>query len=167
MNLSWLFICPINPFPLSPHWKAAHKAAFRVLRFPSWHESQHSLLAIALQNATGGIPTPHVDTGAGGSYYMRIIKQGRFSESINASAPSGMIGRYSNVHQWLRCETERNLGSIHQVCDNLSSRYNAKLCLIQRLMYLRSTYAETIDSLFSAENQVEDNPTNYGGDKNN
>lgn len=63
------------------------------------------------------------------SYYMRIIKQGRFSESINASTPSGMIGMYGNVHQWLRCETERNPGSIHQVCDNLSSRYNAKLCL--------------------------------------
>lgn len=30
-------------------------------------ESQHSLLAIALQTAAGGIPTPHVGTGAGGS----------------------------------------------------------------------------------------------------
>lgn len=63
------------------------------------------------------------------SYYMRIIKQGRFSHSIDASAPSGMIGRYCNVHQWIRCETERKLEFIHQVCDNLSSRYYAKLCL--------------------------------------
>lgn len=30
-------------------------------------ESQHSLLAIALQTAAGGIPTLHVGTGAGGS----------------------------------------------------------------------------------------------------
>ena len=30
-------------------------------------ESQHSLLAIALQTAGGGIPTPHVGTGSGGS----------------------------------------------------------------------------------------------------
>lgn len=30
-------------------------------------ESQHSLLAIALQTAAGGIPTPHVGTGSGGS----------------------------------------------------------------------------------------------------
>lgn len=31
------------------------------------YESQHSLLAIALQTAAGGIPTPHVGTGTGGS----------------------------------------------------------------------------------------------------
>lgn len=30
-------------------------------------ESQHSLLAVALQTAAGGIPTPHVGTGAGGA----------------------------------------------------------------------------------------------------
>ena len=30
-------------------------------------ESQHSLLAVALQTAVGGVPTPHVGTGAGGS----------------------------------------------------------------------------------------------------
>lgn len=30
-------------------------------------ESQHSLLAVALQTAAGGIPIPHVGTGAGGS----------------------------------------------------------------------------------------------------
>jgi len=30
-------------------------------------ESQHSLLAVAFQTAAGGIPTPHVGTGAGGS----------------------------------------------------------------------------------------------------
>ena len=38
--------------------------------FEPWEqvdESQHSLLAIALQTAAGGIPTPHVGTGAGGS----------------------------------------------------------------------------------------------------
>lgn len=38
--------------------------------FEPWEqvdESQHSLLAIALQTASGGIPTPHVGTGAGGS----------------------------------------------------------------------------------------------------
>lgn len=38
--------------------------------FEPWEqvdESQHSLLAIALQTAAGGIPTPHDDTGAGGS----------------------------------------------------------------------------------------------------
>lgn len=36
--------------------------------FEPWEqvdESQHSLLAIALQTAAGGIPTPHVVTGAG------------------------------------------------------------------------------------------------------
>ena len=30
-------------------------------------ESQHSLLAVALQAAAGGIPTPHVGTGGGSS----------------------------------------------------------------------------------------------------
>ena len=38
--------------------------------FEPWEqvdESQHSLLAIALQTAAGGISTPHVGTGAGGS----------------------------------------------------------------------------------------------------
>jgi hypothetical protein len=38
--------------------------------FEPWEqvdESQHSLLAVALQTAAGGIPTPHVGTGAGGS----------------------------------------------------------------------------------------------------
>lgn len=30
-------------------------------------ESQHSLLTVALQTASGGIPTPHVGSGAGGS----------------------------------------------------------------------------------------------------
>ena len=38
--------------------------------FEPWEqvdESQHSLLAIALQTAAGGIPTPHVGTSAGGS----------------------------------------------------------------------------------------------------
>ena len=38
--------------------------------FEPWEqvdESQHSLLAVALQTATGGIPTPHVGTGSGGS----------------------------------------------------------------------------------------------------
>ena len=38
--------------------------------FEPWEqidESQHILLAIALQTAAGGIPTPHVGTGAGGS----------------------------------------------------------------------------------------------------
>lgn len=38
--------------------------------FEPWEqvdESQHSLLAIALQTAAGGIPTPYVGTGAGGS----------------------------------------------------------------------------------------------------
>lgn len=38
--------------------------------FEPWEqvdESQHSLLAIALQTAAGGIPTPHVDTSAGSS----------------------------------------------------------------------------------------------------
>lgn len=38
--------------------------------FEPWEqvdESQHSLLAVALQTAVGGIPTPHVGTGAGGS----------------------------------------------------------------------------------------------------
>lgn len=38
--------------------------------FEPWEqvdESQHTLLAIALQTAAGGIPTPHVGTGAGGS----------------------------------------------------------------------------------------------------
>lgn len=37
--------------------------------FEPWEqvdESQHSLLAVALQTAAGGIPTPHVGTGAGG-----------------------------------------------------------------------------------------------------
>lgn len=37
--------------------------------FEPWEqvdESQHGLLAIALQTAAGGIPTPHVGTGAGG-----------------------------------------------------------------------------------------------------
>lgn len=63
------------------------------------------------------------------SFYLRIIKESRFSESINASVPSGMIGRYSNIHQWIRCETEKELGFIRQVCDNLSNRYCSKLCL--------------------------------------
>lgn len=38
--------------------------------FEPWEqvdESQHSLLAVALQTAAGGIPTPHIGTGAGGS----------------------------------------------------------------------------------------------------
>ena len=38
--------------------------------FEPWEqvdESQHCLLAVALQTAAGGIPTPHVGTGAGGS----------------------------------------------------------------------------------------------------
>jgi len=38
--------------------------------FEPWEqvdESQHSLLAIALRTASGGVPTPHVGTGAGGS----------------------------------------------------------------------------------------------------
>jgi len=38
--------------------------------FEPWEqvdESQHSLLAVALQTAAGGIPTPHVGTGTGGS----------------------------------------------------------------------------------------------------
>ncbi len=38
--------------------------------FEPWeqiNESQHSLLAVALQTAAGGIPTPHVGTDAGGS----------------------------------------------------------------------------------------------------
>lgn len=38
--------------------------------FEPWEqvdESQHSLLAVALRTAAGGIPTPHVGTGAGGS----------------------------------------------------------------------------------------------------
>ena len=38
--------------------------------FEPWEqvdESQHSLLAVAIQTAAGGIPTPHVGTGAGGS----------------------------------------------------------------------------------------------------
>ena len=38
--------------------------------FEPWEqvdESQHSLLAVALQPATGGIPTPQVGTGSGGS----------------------------------------------------------------------------------------------------
>lgn len=38
--------------------------------FEPWEqvdESQHSLLSIVLQTASGGIPTPHVGTGAGGS----------------------------------------------------------------------------------------------------
>ncbi len=38
--------------------------------FEPWEqvdESQHSLLAVALQTAAGGIPTPHVGTGVGGS----------------------------------------------------------------------------------------------------
>ena len=38
--------------------------------FESWEqvdESQHSLLAIALQTAAGGIPTSHIGTGAGAS----------------------------------------------------------------------------------------------------
>lgn len=38
--------------------------------FEPWeqvNESQHSLLAVALQTAAGGIPTPHVSTGIGGS----------------------------------------------------------------------------------------------------
>ena len=38
--------------------------------FEPWEqvdESQHSFLAVALQTAAGGIPTPHVGTGAGGS----------------------------------------------------------------------------------------------------
>lgn len=38
--------------------------------FEPWEqvdESQHSLLAIALQTAAGGIPAPHVGTGSGGS----------------------------------------------------------------------------------------------------
>lgn len=38
--------------------------------FEPWEqvdESQHSLLAVALQTAAGGVPTPHVGTGAGGS----------------------------------------------------------------------------------------------------
>lgn len=38
--------------------------------FEPWEqvdESQHGLLAVALQTAAGGIPTPHVGTGAGGS----------------------------------------------------------------------------------------------------
>lgn len=38
--------------------------------FAPWEqvdESQHSLLAVALQTAAGGTPTPHVGTGAGGS----------------------------------------------------------------------------------------------------
>lgn len=38
--------------------------------FEPWEqvdESQHSLLAVALQTAAGGIPTPHVGTGSGGS----------------------------------------------------------------------------------------------------
>ncbi len=38
--------------------------------FEPWEqvdESQHSLLAVALQTAAGGIPTPHVGTDAGGS----------------------------------------------------------------------------------------------------
>ncbi len=38
--------------------------------FEPWEqvdESQHSLLAIVLQTAAGGIPATHVGTGAGGS----------------------------------------------------------------------------------------------------
>ena len=38
--------------------------------FEPWEqvdESQHSLLAVAFQTAAGGIPAPHVGTGAGGS----------------------------------------------------------------------------------------------------
>lgn len=38
--------------------------------FEPWEqvdESQHSLLSIALQTAAGGIPTPHIGSGAGGS----------------------------------------------------------------------------------------------------
>lgn len=38
--------------------------------FEPWEqvdESQHSLLAVVLQTAAGGIPTPHVGTGSGGS----------------------------------------------------------------------------------------------------
>lgn len=38
--------------------------------FEPWEqvdESQHSLLAIALQTSAGGIPTPHIGTGSGGS----------------------------------------------------------------------------------------------------
>lgn len=38
--------------------------------FEPWEqvdESQHSLLAVAIQTAAGGIPTPHVGTGSGGS----------------------------------------------------------------------------------------------------
>lgn len=38
--------------------------------FEPWEqvdESQHTLLAVVLQTAAGGIPTPHVGTGAGGS----------------------------------------------------------------------------------------------------
>lgn len=38
--------------------------------FEPWEqvdESQHRLLAIALQTSAGGIPTPHIGTSSGGS----------------------------------------------------------------------------------------------------
>ena len=63
------------------------------------------------------------------SFYMHNIKEGRFRESINANVPSGMIGRFSNVHQWIRCKTTRELAFIRNVCNNLSSKYHAKLLL--------------------------------------
>ena len=46
----------------------AHEAVNKL--FSPWeqvHESQHELLAIALQTAAGGIPNAHVGTGGGGS----------------------------------------------------------------------------------------------------
>ena len=63
------------PQSKSDGWGGAPEASERMishsfsglLKREQVDESQHSLLAIALQTAAGGIPTSHVGTGTGGS----------------------------------------------------------------------------------------------------
>lgn len=63
------------------------------------------------------------------SMYLIIEKESIFYSSINANVPSGMIGRYSNAHQWIKGTTKRNMSFIMNICNNLSKRFLGKIKL--------------------------------------
>lgn len=57
------------------------------------------------------------------SGYMNIKKESRLTESIAANVPSGMIGQFSNISQWLRCETKYNQETILSICSRIGKKY--------------------------------------------
>lgn len=63
------------------------------------------------------------------SDYLHIKKESRLTENIAANVPSCMIGQFSNISQWLRCESKYDLETILSICSRIGKKYLTNICV--------------------------------------